>query len=110
MASHVVLFEDPICQLAIQKDLEFDLFGCQCAGGDDRARTGDPLLAKQVLSQLSYIPAVRPWSASVAALYNDTPSACLPPRAELSPAGGGQTLNGLKSEKDKASVAPGYVC
>ena len=26
-------------------------------GGDDRSRTGDPLLAKQVLSQLSYIPA-----------------------------------------------------
>jgi hypothetical protein len=26
------------------------------AGGDGRARTGDPLLAKQVLSQLSYIP------------------------------------------------------
>ncbi len=25
-------------------------------GGDDRSRTGDPLLAKQVLSQLSYIP------------------------------------------------------
>ena len=25
-------------------------------GGDDRPRTGDPLLAKQVLSQLSYIP------------------------------------------------------
>ena len=25
-------------------------------GGDDRDRTGDPLLAKQVLSQLSYIP------------------------------------------------------
>jgi hypothetical protein len=25
-------------------------------GGDDRARTDDPLLAKQVLSQLSYIP------------------------------------------------------
>ena len=25
--------------------------------GDGRARTGDPLLAKQVLSQLSYIPA-----------------------------------------------------
>jgi hypothetical protein len=24
--------------------------------GDDRVRTGDPLLAKQVLSQLSYIP------------------------------------------------------
>ena len=25
-------------------------------GGDERARTADPLLAKQVLSQLSYIP------------------------------------------------------
>ena len=25
-------------------------------GGADRDRTGDPLLAKQVLSQLSYIP------------------------------------------------------
>jgi hypothetical protein len=25
-------------------------------GGDDRSRTGDPLLAKQVLSRLSYIP------------------------------------------------------
>ena len=25
-------------------------------GGDDRIRTGDPLRAKQVLSQLSYIP------------------------------------------------------
>jgi hypothetical protein len=28
--------------------------GSSC--GDGRARTGDPLLAKQVLSQLSYIP------------------------------------------------------
>jgi hypothetical protein len=26
------------------------------AGGADRDRTGDPLLAKQVLSQLSYSP------------------------------------------------------
>jgi hypothetical protein len=48
-----------------------NVFGCQRAsaakgrdtgsslvgtGGDDRSRTGDPLLAKQVLSQLSYIP------------------------------------------------------
>src|SRR2546430_15546757 len=43
------------------------VFGCQRSpasetrsrpvtpGGDDRIRTGDPLLAKQVLSQLSYI-------------------------------------------------------
>ena len=28
------------------------------SGGDDRSRTGDPLLAKQVLSQLSYIPSI----------------------------------------------------
>ena len=27
-----------------------------CVGGADRDRTGDPLLAKQVLSQLSYSP------------------------------------------------------
>jgi hypothetical protein len=31
-------------------------------GGDDRIRTGDPLLAKQVLSQLSYIPPYRWWA------------------------------------------------
>jgi hypothetical protein len=37
-------------------EISLDLFGCQCAGGDERARTADPLLAKQVLSQLSYIP------------------------------------------------------
>jgi hypothetical protein len=30
----------------------------QMIGGRDRARTGDPLLAKQVLSQLSYTPTV----------------------------------------------------
>ena len=28
-----------------------------CRGGDERVRTVDPLLAKQVLSQLSYTPA-----------------------------------------------------
>src|SRR2546426_8513555 len=33
-----------------------DLFAFLTPGGDDRIRTGDPLLAKQVLSQLSYIP------------------------------------------------------
>ena len=27
-------------------------------GGDNRARTDDPLLAKQVLSQLSYTPTI----------------------------------------------------
>src|SRR5689334_981565 len=40
-------------------EISIDLFGCQCAGGDERIRTADPLLAKQVLSQLSYIPWVR---------------------------------------------------
>ena len=30
---------------------------CQLPGGDERDRTADPLLAKQVLSQLSYTPA-----------------------------------------------------
>ncbi len=34
-------------------EISIDLFGCQCAGGDERIRTADPLLAKQVLSQLS---------------------------------------------------------
>ena len=33
-------------------------------GGDSRDRTGDPLLAKQVLSQLSYIP-ISPGSESL---------------------------------------------
>src|SRR5213592_2488637 len=32
-------------------------------GGDDRIRTGDPLLAKQVLFHLSYIPADKTWWA-----------------------------------------------
>ena len=29
---------------------------CPALGGDERVRTDDPLLAKQVLSQLSYTP------------------------------------------------------
>ncbi len=29
---------------------------CGKSGGDDRTRTDDPLLAKQVLYQLSYVP------------------------------------------------------
>ena len=32
--------------------------GPESNGGRDRVRTGDPLLAKQVLSQLSYTPTV----------------------------------------------------
>ena len=50
--------EDPIrLRLLFLEISRLDLFGCQCAGGDERTRTADPLLAKQVLSQLSYIPA-----------------------------------------------------
>src|SRR5437764_1624065 len=69
-------------------EISIDLFGCQCAGGDERIRTADPLLAKQVLSQLSYIP----WAAD-APRYSDT-FRCLPPHADrIGPAGGFQTLN-----------------
>jgi hypothetical protein len=32
------------------------IFSRQSLGGDERDRTDDPLLAKQVLSQLSYTP------------------------------------------------------
>ena len=33
----------------------------QASGGDERDRTDDPLLAKQVLSQLSYTPVFGPY-------------------------------------------------
>jgi hypothetical protein len=33
------------------------------SGGDERARTADPLRARQVLSQLSYIPDKNKWWA-----------------------------------------------
>ena len=33
-------------------------------GGDNRARTDDPLLAKQVLSQLSYTPISQGWDSA----------------------------------------------
>ena len=70
-------------------EISLDLFGCQCAGGDERARTADPLLAKQVLSQLSYIP----WgTVKTTVLISDaspaSPSAC----EEQVLAGGCQTL------------------
>ena len=50
-------------------EISIDLFGCQCAGGDERIRTADPLLAKQVLSQLSYIP----WGTARAVLLAALP-------------------------------------
>ena len=36
--------------------LDLNLFDCQRTGGGERTRTDDPLLAKQVLSHLSYTP------------------------------------------------------
>ena len=68
---------------AIDKDLESTYSVDKVLSGDDRTRTGDPLRAKQVLSQLSYIP---PAVATTA-----------PPIQEVM-----QTLNGLKSGKDRA--------
>ena len=40
-----------------------------CFGGDRRERTGDLLLARQALSQLSYIPIVESSSVSLAAAF-----------------------------------------
>ena len=59
-------------------EISIDLFGCQCAGGDERTRTADPLLAKQVLSQLSYIPDARYTNRAYSGALKR-----LPPRAEL---------------------------
>ena len=79
-------------------EISIDLFGCQCAGGDERARTADPLLAKQVLSQLSYIP----WdTAKYRAISGASPapsSACEDRlRGRLS------DLESLKSGKDRTT-------
>src|SRR5579864_5130292 len=78
-------------------EISIDLFGCQCAGGDERIRTADPLLAKQVLSQLSYIP----WGTRCVLLA--TPK-CLPPRAKFNFAGGPSDLESLKSGKDRTKL------
>ena len=61
--------------LALLK-ISIDLFGCQCAGGDERTRTADPLLAKQVLSQLSYIPGARYTNHAYDGATPAPPSAC----------------------------------
>ena len=50
--------------------------GSKLVGGRDRDRTGDPLLAKQVLSQLSYTPTAgycTSFSITYAAICNDSP-------------------------------------
>ena len=42
--------------------LDLNLFDCQRTGGGERTRTDDPLLAKQVLSHLSYTPVTAWWA------------------------------------------------
>ena len=80
-------------------------------GGDERARTADPLLAKQVLSQLSYIPEHGLQAMHHCQRRRSTPSPSACDRCPFTdPAAGGvQTLNGLKSGKDRASVVPWVV-
>ena len=50
-------FEDTTARASIPGRSSADVFALSsAAGGADRARTGDPLVANQVLSQLSYSP------------------------------------------------------
>jgi hypothetical protein len=47
-------------------------------GGDDGTRTHDPLLAKQVLFQLSYVPKVaRGWPGIFPEIYSSNPQQAL---------------------------------
>src|SRR5256714_5588217 len=87
--------EDPDIAFGIL-EISIDLFGCQCAGGDERIRTADPLLAKQVLSQLSYIP----WAAD-APRYSDASSASPSARGSHGTRGRFSDLESLKSGKDR---------
>ena len=91
-------------------EISIDLFGCQCAGGDERIRTADPLLAKQVLSQLSYIP----WGTETVLIATPVPfssslhGSCLPPRAErIRLRGRLSDLESLKSGKDRTKP---WIC
>ena len=51
-------FHSPCLQISVPfpQTVVRRLFPGFCIGGDERVRTDDPLLAKQVLSQLSYTP------------------------------------------------------
>ena len=46
----------PIWSRVGDPDLLIRLSTCAFAGGDERTRTADPLVANQVLYQLSYVP------------------------------------------------------
>jgi hypothetical protein len=82
-------------------EISIDLFGCQCAGGDERTRTADPLLAKQVLSQLSYIPDAREKRA-ISASKPAPPSAC---EALASPREVDQTLKSEEWERQDKTLS-----
>src|SRR5947209_12232970 len=90
VTSNHIQEEDPEIEIAFGiLEISIDLFGCQCAGGDERIRLVDPLLAKQVLSQLSYIP----WGTATTVLLAAHEQSRLPPHAENPiSAGGCQTL------------------
>src|SRR5882762_6844103 len=89
--------EDPELEIAFGiLEISIDLFGCQCAGGDERIRTADPLLAKQVLSQLSYIP----WGA-LFALWRHRTDVSLRMRSSFVSAGGCQTLKSEEWERQE---------
>ena len=49
--------EPPTLRLSVVRSSQLS-YGPIVCGGDKRNRTADPLLAKQVLSQLSYTPTV----------------------------------------------------
>ena len=46
-------------------------------GGDEETRTPDPLLAKEMLYQLSYVPAVRSWTEDGGRFWTRTRDLCL---------------------------------
>ena len=50
---------EPLSQMSVR--LTAPILPFRKVGGDERVRTDDPLLAKQVLSQLSYTPVVCLW-------------------------------------------------
>ena len=68
-------FEDQYNELMNVIDAPTSNRDAQKDGGADRDRTGDPLLAKQVLSQLSYSPMIyeQRWWAWVESNYRPHP-------------------------------------
>src|SRR6266567_138130 len=108
VTSNHIQEEDPEIEIAFGiLEISIDLFGCQCAGGDERIRTADPLLAKQVLSQLSYIP----WGALFRAIATPKPMSPSARGAHFVSAGGCQTLKSEEWERQeqKPGLFAGYA-